>query len=383
VLSCCTTTSYFNHLRIYGMRPTQLLAPLPVLLGYLLLAQACSGHERSSERAAKSSGSPPSGLILRESEGERRMRRPRPSRPGALGAFIIKVDEKNGGSTDFFMGYEDIPPGAGIPPHHHPFSGEILFIQRGTGLALLGSCNGPVGRGSTIYIPRHTRVSLRNTGSDTLTVAFIFPGEGIGQYLRAISVLEGDSAVPLSAQEFAAIRARYHDEITFDSAAGQKDGGLILQAADGERRTQRPPPSGMGGLATPFIIKVDRKNGGSPDLVMLARDIETGQGIAAHHHPFGGEILFVHRGSGVASLGSREAPVTAGATIFIPPNTRASLRNTGTEPLGTVAIFAQPGFEEYLRDVSVPEGTRAPPLTAEELSAIRARHREQVTFDKP
>lgn len=107
------------------------LTLLSVLLGYWVMA-GCSGHERSAERAAKSTGSPPTGLIFQESEGERRMRRPRPARPGALGAFIIKVDERNGGSKDLWMGYENIPPGRGIPPHHHPYSGEILFIQKGT-----------------------------------------------------------------------------------------------------------------------------------------------------------------------------------------------------------------------------------------------------------
>lgn len=56
--------------------------------------------------------------------------------------------------------------------------------------------------------------------------------------------------------------------------------GLILQESEGERRVQRPPPSGVAALATPFIIKVDRKNGGSPDLVMLYRDVEPGQAIA-------------------------------------------------------------------------------------------------------
>jgi mannose-6-phosphate isomerase-like protein (cupin superfamily) len=323
------------------------------------------------------------GLVLKESEGERRVRRPRPARPGALGAFIIKVDEKNGGSKDLWMGYEDIPPGRGIPPHHHPYSGEILFIQRGTGMASLGSRQAAVGPGATIYIPENTRVSLRNTGAEPLTLAFIFAHPGIGEYFRETSVLEGDSAKPISEEELGAIRARHREHITFDSLAGANGAGLILQADEGEQRMQRPPPRGVAALASPFLIKLDRKNGGSPDLVMLYRDVEPGKAIAPHHHPSMGEILFVQRGSGVASLGSREAPVTAGTTIYIPPNTSAALRNTGTVPLTTVAIFPRPGFEDYLRDVSVAAGQPAPPLTAEELSAIRARHREHVIFEKP
>ena len=187
----------------------------------------------------------------------------------------------------------------------------------------------------------------------------------------------------MSEEELAAIRARHREHITFDSLAGANGNGLILQPNEGERRMQRPPPQGVAALASPFLIKVDRKNGGSPDLVMLYRDVEPGKAIAPHHHPSMGEILFVQRGSGVASVGSREVPVTAGTTIYIPPNTSAGLRNTGTVPLTTVAVFPRPGFEEYLRDVSVPEGKPATPLTAEELTAIRERHRQHVVYDKP
>lgn len=159
--------------------------------------------------------------------------------------------------------------------------------------------------------------------------------------------------------------------------------GLVLQASEGERRVRRPRPGPPSTLTAPFIIKVDRRNGGSPDLVMGYEDIPPGQAISPHHHPRADEILFVHRGSGVAALGGREAAVSAGATIYIPRNTRVSLRNTGAEPLGIAFIFARPGFEEYLRGVSVPEGERAAQLSAEELAAIRARHREHISFEQP
>jgi oxalate decarboxylase/phosphoglucose isomerase-like protein (cupin superfamily) len=59
------------------------------------------------------------------------------------------------------------------------------------------------------------------------------------------------------------------------------------------------------------------------------------------------------------------------------------LRNTGTGPLRIVALFSQPGYEEYMRDISVPEGAPSPPLTVEELTAIRARHRAHVVYERP
>lgn len=87
--------------------------------------------------------------------------------------------------------------------------------------------------------------------------------------------------------------------------------GLILQTGEGERRVRRTAGKG------PFIIKVDRLNGGSPDLVMGYEDIAPGAEIQLHRHVIADEILFVYRGGGTASLNGRKAHVSAGATIYI------------------------------------------------------------------
>jgi quercetin dioxygenase-like cupin family protein len=160
------------------------------------------------------------------------------------------------------------------------------------------------------------------------------------------------------------------------------DRGKILQASEGERRVRRPPPSKVAALAVPFIIKVDQKNGGSPDFLMGYEDIPPGKGIPRHFHPHHDEILFVHRGSGLASLGSREATVSEGATIYIPPNTRVSLKNTGTQPMTVLFFFADPSMAGFFRDISVPEGQKTVPFSAEEFAAIRARHREDIVFEE-
>ena len=55
----------------------------------------------------------------------------------------------------------------------------------------------------------------------------------------------------------------------------------------------------------------------------------------------------------------------------------------GTEPLEIVAIFSQPGYEEYLREISVPEGQTPAPLSVAELAAIRARHLHSAVYEKP
>ena len=59
--------------------------------------------------------------------------------------------------------------------------------------------------------------------------------------------------------------------------------GLILQADQGERRARRVSDF-------PFILKVDKKNGGSADLVMGMEDLKPGQAIPTHRHLHADEI---------------------------------------------------------------------------------------------
>lgn len=170
-----------------------------------------------------------------------------------------------------------------------------------------------------------------------------------------------------------------------DRTAGEAPRGepVVLAESAGERRLHRPPPGGMSNLTAPFILKIDHRNGGAPEFVMLTEDIPPGQGIAPHRHPHADEIIFIHGGSGLATLAGQQQAVESGATIYMPRNTVVSLRNTGSVPLRIVAIFSQPGYEDYLREISVPEGQTPTPLTVEELSAIRARHRESAVYERP
>jgi quercetin dioxygenase-like cupin family protein len=152
------------------------------------------------------------------------------------------------------------------------------------------------------------------------------------------------------------------------AALAARNDGLILQSGEGERRVRRNAGKG------PFVIKVDRQNGGSPDLVMGYEDIAPGAEIQLHRHLVADEILFVHRGVGTASLNGRTAHVSAGATIYVPRNVTIGLVNDGTGPLGITFTFSRPGFEELMRDNSVLEGQPIIPISAEERARIQAKH---------
>lgn len=144
---------------------------------------------------------------------------------------------------------------------------------------------------------------------------------------------------------------------------------LVLKLDEGERRVRRTAGKG------PFILKVDRRNGGSPDLVMGYEAIAPGGDIQLHRHLVADEILFIHTGEGMVTLDGHESHVSAGGTVYIPRNTTISLVNTGSEPLGLAFIFSKPGFEELMRDNSVLEGEPVIPLSPDERTRIQARHR--------
>ena len=159
----------------------------------------------ASQHPAAQAVGPAKPLILGVDEGERRRRRFAVSAP----SFILKVDPQNGGSRDITMGYEDLPPGGVIPPHWHKMADEILFIHRGSGVVELGDQKKAFTEGATIFIPKDVRVTVRNTGSGPLSVAFFFSKPGFETFLRDMSVLDGEAFVPLSAEELRAIRKRH------------------------------------------------------------------------------------------------------------------------------------------------------------------------------
>lgn len=160
--------------------------------------------------------------------------------------------------------------------------------------------------------------------------------------------------------------------------------GLILQESEGELRVRRSRGNTGSEGAPTFVIKVDRKYGGSPSFFMGMENIPPGKKIRLHHHPHAEEILFIHRGTGIARLGTRETAVSAGATVYIPRNVSVGLRNTGTEPLSLVFIFPESdGMAGQMRSGSVPEGEQPTPFTPEELAARNARGSEHIIFDEP
>ncbi len=133
-----------------------------------------------------------SALILEKQEGERRVHRSAGTSTGTA-PFILKVGPQNSGSHHLFMFTEELPPGSAIPKHKHPQSEEIVILLTGRSRVHLGDATREVGPGASVFIPAETWISAEVIGTEPVSLIAIFSEPGFEQYMRAISVREGDS----------------------------------------------------------------------------------------------------------------------------------------------------------------------------------------------
>jgi quercetin dioxygenase-like cupin family protein len=160
---------------------------------------------------------------------------------------------------------------------------------------------------------------------------------------------------------------------------------LILERTEGERRVWRPIEGAKGWDAEPgpFILKVDRHNGGSSHLVLGTEDLPPGAKIDRHRHPGSDEIIFLQNGRAQVSLGDTVREVHGGTTVYIPANTWIAVTNIGTDAISAVFVFSAPGFEDFMRAESVREGEKILPLSKAEDADIMKKHAHAVIYEEP
>jgi len=160
----------------------------------VMLVAVFGFQTRSAQSSsATTSQAAPKPLLLEKNEGERRIWREPPP-----GGFMLKVSPKNNGSQHLVMGTEDMAPGDEFPLHKHLGQDEILYLEKGTVHVHLGDLERDLHAGGTVFIPAHTWVSVKNAGTETASVVFVFSAPGFENYMRCDSVLPNEKLIPLS-----------------------------------------------------------------------------------------------------------------------------------------------------------------------------------------
>jgi len=77
-------------------------------------------------------------------------------------------------TSELTSGVCEIAPGCELALHRHPPL-ELYYFLEGTGVVTLGASDHAVRAGTTISIPGDTPHRIRNTGTATLKLFYVFP----------------------------------------------------------------------------------------------------------------------------------------------------------------------------------------------------------------
>jgi quercetin dioxygenase-like cupin family protein len=140
-------------------------------------------------------------LLLEKNEEEARLWRPEPGEAD-IGGFILKVTPKANGSEHLVLvGEEEMRPGDAIPTHKHLEQDEIVLVEKGTIHAHVGDQERDLHAGGMVFIPQHTWVGLKNTGTEPASIVGIFSAPGFEDHLRCESVPAGEKPTTISLAE--------------------------------------------------------------------------------------------------------------------------------------------------------------------------------------
>lgn len=144
-------------------------------------------------------------------------------------------------------------------------------------------------------------------------------------------------------------------------------GGTVLQADEGERLLS-------GRRQGLMHIKVDTARTPGVAMSMVISEVPPGGAIPVHLHQREDEIIFLHSGSGVVTLGDARIPSTVGAMLYAPRGVWHGIENTGPDVITWCAIWSPSGFEQYFKETGSPPADGGPPPSAETIAAAAGKY---------
>jgi quercetin dioxygenase-like cupin family protein len=112
----------------------------------------------------------------------------------------------------------------------------------------------------------------------------------------------------------------------------------------------------LGPRKASLLLKATPKTG-SHNMTAIMERIPPGDGIPVHKHTNEDELIFVHSGKAVVTLGDEEFLADSGSIVFVPEGVWHGPRNPSSDKdLLMLAIFSSTGIEKYFRGFSVNQG---------------------------
>ena len=124
--------------------------------------------------------------------------------------------------------------------------------------------------------------------------------------------------------------------------------GLVVNEDEGEAIQLRDGTS---------ILRIKiAKSQGAKSLSFLSESFKPGDAISVHKHLNEDELIFLHRGSGLFTLGEKQYQIKEGAVALVPKGIWHGLQNNGTENIEMRFCYSPSGLEGWFREVGTPLG---------------------------
>jgi mannose-6-phosphate isomerase-like protein (cupin superfamily) len=156
-------------------------------------------------------------------------------------------------------------------------------------------------------------------------------------------------------------------KISFGKIAPNNDKGIIVHEAEGTHIL-------TGRRKVPITVKISKAKHGVDGISFCVEDMIPGRKMRVHKHLNNDELIFIHKGEGILTLGEETFIVKAGDVAFAPRNTWHGLDNTGKENLLMIFQYSPAGFEEYFIENGTLDGMPTKVKTEEEYAITEKKY---------
>jgi len=144
------------------------------------------------------------------------------------------------------------------------------------------------------------------------------------------------------------------------------DKGIIVREDEGVHILTR--------RKVPITIKLSKAKHGVDGISFCVEEQSPGRKMRVHKHLNNDELIFIHKGEGILTLGEETFNVKVGDVAFVPRGTWHGLDNTGKENLLMVFQYSPAGFEEYFIENGTLVGMPAKERTEEEYAIAEKKY---------
>ena len=124
--------------------------------------------------------------------------------------------------------------------------------------------------------------------------------------------------------------------------------GLVINEDEGEAFQMRDGSA---------IVKIKiAKTQGADSISFLSETFRPGDALPVHKHLNEDELIFLHKGFGLFTLGDKQYQIKEGAVALVPKGVWHGLQNTGNENIEMRFGYTPSGFEGFFREVGTPVG---------------------------